>query len=128
MRKGILVLGLLALLVAGCATIGSLQPGSGSTFEVYDKSYDEIWRAAVTVVTRSLTIVEYNKDAGTIKAEARAGLATCGEVVGVFIKPARKGEKKYTVEVLSLKRLRTQITGQNWEQTIIAGMKTELDI
>ena len=120
---------LLVLALAGCATIGSLRPGSGgSTFEIYDRNYDVIWKAAVRVASRSLTIVESNKDAGTIKAEARAGMTTWGEVVGIFIVPAGKGEKKYTVEVLSLKRSRAQLTGQDWEPTIIAGMKAELDM
>ncbi|HLE17968.1 MAG TPA: hypothetical protein VI728_06760 [Syntrophales bacterium] len=123
-------LSILIFLAVGCATIGSLKPGtgSGSTFEVYDRNYEEIWKAAVTVVGRSLTIVESNKDTGTIKAEARAGITTWGEVIGVFIHPASKGEQKYTIEVISLKRSRLQITGQNWEPTIIIGMKAELNL
>lgn len=124
----LLILLCLFPLLAGCATVGSLRPGSGSTFEVYDRSYDEIWKATVSVISRNLTIVESNKDGGAIKAEARAGIATWGEVVGVFITPISRGEKKYTVEVLSLKRSMGQITGQNWAPGIIAGIKAELNI
>jgi len=126
--RSILILVIISALVVGCATVGSLRPGSGSTFEIYDRTYEEIWKAAVKVIGRSLTIVESNKKSGVIKAEARAGLATWGEVIGVFIAPARKGEKRYIVEVISLKRARYQITGQNWEPAIIAGIKAELDM
>ena len=118
----------LSILLLGCATMGSLRPGSGSSFEIHDRTYDEIWKAAVTVVTRSLTIVESDKASGTIKAEARAGITTWGEVVGVFITPPRKDERKYTIEVLSLKRYQIQITGQKWEPSVIAGVKAELNL
>ncbi len=116
-------------LISGCATIGSLQPGSGgSTFEVHGKSYDEIWKASVHAMSNNLTIVESDKLSGTIKSEARAGIATWGEVVGLFIRPTTEGADKYTVEVLSKKRLQTQITGQNWEPSVIANIKAELGI
>jgi len=126
MRKYLLVL--LLLMFTGCATIGTLHPGSGRTFEVNDRNYNEVWKAAIRVAGRNLTIVQSNKDSGIIKAEARVGLATWGEVVGIFITPTREGEKKYNVEVVSQKRSRLQITGQNWEETIVSGIKVELDI
>lgn len=127
-RSKIIVFVFCILLFAGCATIGSLQPGRGATYVVSKKSYDEVWKAAITVVSRSLTIVESNKEHGIIKAEKRAGLFTWGEVVGVFINPPNIQSKQYIVEVISKKRLQTQITGQNWAPTIIAGMKAELGI
>lgn len=123
------VLGALAALAAtGCATVDSPQAGrGGSQFEVRGKSYDDIWRAANRVVARSLTIVESNKETGTLRAEKGVGLATWGEVVGVFVRPQRNGAPVYTVEVQSLKRSMIQLTGQDWTQTIISGIKAELD-
>ena len=95
---------LFLVLISGCATVGGLQSGSGgSTFEVYGKSYDEVWRASVHAMSSNLTIVESDKHSGTIKSEARAGMATWGEVVGLFIRPTSEGADKYTVEVLSKK-------------------------
>ena len=117
-----------SLLLSGCATIGSLRPGDGTSFEITNKSYDQVWKAAITVVGRSLTIVESDKQTGVIKAEKGAGLATWGEVVGVFIKPANTDSKRFTVVVESKKRVLFQITGQNWERTIIEGIKAELDL
>jgi hypothetical protein len=36
------LLGFFSLLLVGCATMGDLRPGSGSTFEVRNKSYNEV--------------------------------------------------------------------------------------
>ncbi len=120
---------LLVGLLSGCATVGTLQPGSGgSTFEVRGKAYDEIWKASVRAMTANLTIVESDNASGTIKSEARTGMTTWGEVVGLFIRPTSAEADRYTVEVQSLKRLRTQITGQNWEPSVIANIKAELGI
>ncbi len=63
------------------------------------------------MVRADLTLVESNKETGTIKAESRAGMSTWGEVVGVFIRPPQPGATVYVVEVQSLKRSKAQITG-----------------
>ena len=85
-------------LITGCATIGTLKPGAGgSTFEVRGKSYDEVWKAVVRTASRSLTIVESNKESGVLKAEKGAGMATWGEVVGIFVRPTSNGAAVYTV-------------------------------
>lgn len=124
------LIALLAVLVlAACATTDSLQPGTGgSSFEVRGKSYDDIWKAVVTVAGRSLTIVESDKAAGILKAEKGVGLTTWGEVVGIYVRPATSGAAVYTVEVQSLKRSRAQITGQDWTTTMVSGIKAELGI
>ncbi|WP_319587950.1 hypothetical protein [uncultured Desulfobulbus sp.] len=117
-----------ALSISGCATIDTVQPGTGgSTFEVRGKSYDEIWKAVVRTASRSLTIVDSNKESGTLRAEKGVGMATWGEVVGIFVRPTNNGAPVYTVEVQSLKRARAQITGQDWTSTMISGIKAELD-
>lgn len=124
------LIALLAVLVlAACATTDSLQPGTGgSSFEVRGKSYDDIWKAVVTVAGRSLTIVESDKAAGILKAEKGVGLTTWGEVVGIYVRPATSGAAVYTVEVQSLKRSRAQVTGQDWTSTMVSGIKAELGI
>lgn len=114
--------------LSGCATIDTLQPGTGgSSFEVRGKTYDEIWKAVVRTASRSLTVVESNKETGMLRAEKGAGMATWGEVVGVFVRPTSNGASVYTIEVQSLKRSRVQLTGQDWTSTMIAGIKAELD-
>ena len=129
LRRSLLVLPLAAALLPGCATIDSPMPGrGGSSFEVRGKSYDEIWRAVSATASRSLTVVEDNKDSGTLRAERGAGLTTWGEVVGIFVRPARNGAAMYTVEVQSIKRSTVQLTGQDWTQTMISGIKAELGL
>ena len=118
------VLGLFALV--GCNTVDSVQPGKGQKFNVAARSYDQVWRAAIAVVSRQLTIVEESKASGTIKSESKAGFTTYGEVVGVFIRPAGVNATSYEIEVVSLKRDAIQITGQDWTKTVIAGIKAEL--
>ncbi len=112
--------------LSACNTLDSVQPGKGRTFTISGRSYDQIWKGSVAVISRQLTIVEESKSAGVIKSEAKAGLTTYGEVVGVFIRPATAGSASYEIEVVSLKRGAIQITGQDWTNTIIAGIKAEL--
>lgn len=118
----------LFLLLTACASVDSLRPGNGgSTFEVRGKAYDDIWKAAVRAMSTNLAIVESDKVAGVIKSEVRAGVATWGEVVGLYIRQG-PANAYYTVEVQSLKRMRTQLTGQDWEPTVVARIKSELDM
>lgn len=114
--------------LVGCATINSLQPGGGTSFDVSGRSYDDIWKAVVRTASRSLTIVENNKESGILKAEKSAGMTTMGEVVGIFVYPSKLQPDSYTIEVQSLKRSQFQITGQDWRATMISGIKTELDL
>ena len=114
------------LFLSGCNTVDSVQPGKGQKFTVAGRSYDQVWKASVAVVSRQLTIVEESKAAGTIKSESKAGFTTYGEVVGVFIHPAGVPAASYEIEVVSLKRDAIQITGQDWTNTVIAGIKAEL--
>ena len=78
-------------------------------------------------MSNNLTIVEKSKEFGFVKSEKGVGLATWGEVVGVFISPANKPAEKYQIEVQSYKRSRLQITGQDWTQSIVTAIETELE-
>jgi hypothetical protein len=124
--KKLLAVGVMLSLLAGCATIADVYPGEGRSFHVHDKTYDQVWMAAVTVAGRNLTIVDREKEAGVIRAEKGIGPWTSGQVVGVFISPPSEESALYTVEVVSKERYKFQIGAKNWEQTIIEGMKAEL--
>lgn len=50
-------------------------------------------------MTRSLTIVESDKNTGVIKSAKGAGITTWDEVVGVFIYPADANSRRFTVEL-----------------------------
>ena len=120
------VLAIMMLCLPGCNTIDSVKPGKGVTFQVRGKTYDQVWKASVAVMSRQLTLVEDSKERGYVRAEAKMGFATYGEVVGVFITQAGQNAPVHTIEVVSLKRSSLQITGQDWTRTIIAGIKAEL--
>lgn len=127
MKKIILILSLLTL--AGCATTSTLKAGNtgGTKITIENKTYDQVWKAALKAMSNQLTIVEKSKENGVIKAEKGVGVTTWGEVVGVFISPTKPSAPRYVVEVQSYKRSRLQITGQDWTQTIVTGIETELD-
>ncbi len=126
--KSLFILFTLALLLSGCATVEGLRPGTGSVLEIRGKTYNEIWKAAVRAANKNLTVVYNNKNRGEIRAEAAAKLASWGEVVGIFITPTSDKAPKYTVEVVSQKRSKIQITGQNWERAIISSIQVDLDL
>lgn len=125
----LLISALALMILSGCATTDTLKPGnSGSTkFNVTGKTYEQVWKASVKAMSNNLTIVEKSKEQGYIKSEKGVGMATWGEVVGVFITPPNKEAEKYIIEVQSYKRSRLQITGQDWTQTVITNIETELD-
>jgi hypothetical protein len=115
--------------IAGCAAVTRVEPGSGSQLTVEGRTYDEVWRAAVNVVGHHLWIgTGTSKERGEIQAVGGVSRFSAGEVVGVFIKPANTRSDQYTVEVVSRKRGSVPLTGKNWEQTIIDGLKTELKL
>ncbi len=119
---------LLIGILGACATVEDLRPGTGSVITIEGKTYEQIWKAAVKATNKNLTIVYNNKQRGEIRAEAAAKIASWGEVVGVFISPTTPKASKYTVEVVSQKRSKLQLTGQNWERSILASIQVELDL
>ncbi len=119
---------LLSAFVSACSTMADLQPGSGGTvLDVRARSYDAIWNASVRAMSQEgLTIVESDKATGTIKSESSVGVFSWGEVVGLFILPAKPGSRRYTVEVVSRKRAQYQIADKNHEPVVIEAVRAGL--
>jgi hypothetical protein len=115
----------LAAALAGRAPTNSLRLRVGGTtfFEVHDKSYDQIWKAAIAAASSSLQILESNKETGIIRARPSMSLARWGEDVGIFVRPTSRANV-YTVEVESPK---TALHSPDWANTIISGMTADLD-
>ncbi len=115
--------------ITGCATVARVEPGSGSQLTVERRTYDQVWQAAVKVVGQYLTIsVGTDKGRGEIQAKGGGGRFSPDAMVGVFIRPANTPSDRYVVEVVSRKHVSVPLTGKNWEQTIIGGLKTELKL
>lgn len=120
--------GLLASSITACSTIDGLQPtDEGITVEVENKPYVEVWKSSVNAMSTNLAIVEMDKSTGVIKSEAPAGMATWGEVVGLFITPTTKFADSYKVRVVSKTRSTYQLTGQNWAPSVAARIQADLD-
>lgn len=131
MKRWLRAVGVCALAVgaSACSTIDSLEPtDSGITVEVAHKPYAEVWKSSVNAMSTNLAIVEMDKRAGVIKSEAPAGMATWGEVVGLFISPTTKTSDRYTIHIVSKTRSTYQITGQNWAPSVAARIQADLDI
>ncbi|MBV7552058.1 hypothetical protein KW841_06805 [Pseudomonas sp. PDM28] len=124
----VLAVGALCLWVAACSTVDGLQPSDrGVTVEISNKTYNEVWKSSVSAMSTNLAIVEINKSAGVIKSEAPAGMATWGEVIGLFVTPISKTADTYTIRIVSKKRSTYQITGQDWAPSIAARIQADLD-
>lgn len=123
----VLGLGLLVSSISACSTIGGLESSDGGiTLEVTNKPYAEVWKSSVSAMSTNLAIVEINKSAGVIKSEAPAGLATWGEVVGLFITPPGRVSDSYKIHIVSKKRSKLQITGQDWAPSVAARLQADL--
>jgi hypothetical protein len=59
--------------------------------------------------------------------EVPAGMATWGEVVGLFITPTNKLSDSYKIHIVSKTRSTYQLTGQNWAPSVAARIQAELD-
>ena len=119
------------LSLSGCASMvptqADLDPGKGTTFEITGRDYPEIWQTAVVVLSNfGLSITELNEAGGKVQAFRGMTWNSNGENVALYITPPRSGEKKYSVEVVSVKASKVQITGPDWEPKIEAAMKEKL--
>ena len=114
--------------ISACSTVEGLHPSdTGITIDVSNKTYNEVWKSSVGAMSTNLAIVEMDKGAGVIKSEAPAGMATWGEVVGLFISPVTPTAPNYSIRVVSKKRATYQITGQNWAPGVAARLQADLD-
>ena len=51
-----------------------------------------------------------------------------GDPVGVFIEPPEESARNFTVTVVSEHAVQTQLTGQDFKDTMIAVMKAHLNL
>lgn len=120
----------IAILASGCANIGSLKPGEGTSFYVNKRSYEEVWQAAIQALQDNhLTIVEKIEEKGIIKAENPIDWFSWGEVVGIFLeKNTEPGFEKIKVEVISLRKVKPNSSATDWTSPVIDRMKQILKL
>jgi hypothetical protein len=121
------MLWLVAMLLFACTTAAATQPRANSVvFEVHSSSYDEVWQAATSVADRLLTVTESDKRAGTLKASRGVVMGPWGDVVDFSIRPVKNDASTYRIEISSLKHPDTQLSRQDWVNTMIYRIKAEL--
>lgn len=118
----------MGLLLAACASVDSLQlsNGSGKSFVVPGKNYEQIWHAATVAMRTDMIIVESHKPSGVIKSRVVNG--TAGKVVGFFIQPTDESAPQYTITIVSKKPLQTQFVDRDWEPSVVEDFKSALGL
>jgi len=107
------------LLLVGCATMADVHPGDGHAITIEQRSYDDIWAAAMKVADEHFEIRENDKVTGIIRAERGFHYGSYGEWIGIFITPPASGAPRYRLEVVKRRKFKAQI-GEwvNWEHKV----------
>ena len=127
-RVGVVLLVLSLLLpFAGCASMDSVKPGSGRTWEARGRSYEEIWRAAIQVMNEHADIVRQDQAQGIIIADRPYHFMGDNGWFGIFITPTSQASEKYRVEAVYRTRLYGQIPMQSWEQKLLRDIADTLE-
>ncbi len=118
---------LACLLLAGCQSMADVQPGDGRTLTITGREYAAVWQAAVRVADEHFEIREQDQARGVILAERTIAAWGYGAWVGIYITPPAAGATAYTVEVVSRKKLMTNVTEQGWEKKVLRDLLDVLD-
>jgi hypothetical protein len=103
-----------------------VPPGTGAQEVFQGHTYDQMWSAAYQVATTNLVVKEHDKAAGKILAEQPVSVWSYGAWVGIYITPATAGASAYTLEVVSRKRLASDIGAEDWETKVLTDVKVAL--
>ena len=117
------------LFLTSCSTMGTLynELPSAPSFTVEGKSYDQVYDAAFSVMSSKFAIESADKNTGIIKASNSMSAFSWGEIIGVSITPP-KNASSYIVRVKSLKKAKTQITGEDHTKDVMANIKNKLGL
>jgi len=107
--------------------MSDVQPGDGRRLTITGREYDAIWQAAIKVADEHFEIREQDKGRGAITAERTMTAWGAGAWVGIYITPTTAGAATYTVEVVSRKKLMTNLTEQGWEKKVLRDLQDALD-
>jgi hypothetical protein len=114
---------LVMLVFAGCQSLSDVKPGDGKKLTIEQRSYDEIWRAALRVTQEHFEIREQDRSRGTILAERTRTFMEAPSWIGVYITPSVSGASSYTVEVVRRKWMTTNVNVQDWERKVLRDLE-----
>ena len=119
---------LIVLGLSACATSSSISKSDGKSFQVHDRSYGDVWNAAILTVASVGAIESQDRYRGEVRGHKGASAWSWGDAVGVFIEPSEESARNFTVTVVSEHVAQGQITGQDFKDTMIEVMKAQLDL
>ena len=110
------IVGVLGL--AGCTSLNTAEKAQGSGEQVvYKAPFDEVWAAMPEVITNAgLQFVSANNDKHVFLAEHGVSGWSWGENVAIFV--GKIESEKTSVEVITKRKLVTNITAQDWDGPI----------
>lgn len=118
----------LVLVVSACASSSSIRPSDGRAFRVQNRSYSQVWNAAILTIASVGAIESQSRRYGEVRGHRGASAWSWGEAIAVFIVPPSEAARDFTVTVVSEHIMQTQISGQDFGSTMISTMKAHLDL
>jgi uncharacterized lipoprotein len=108
--------GILAL--TGCTTVNTAADAKGSGEQVvYKAPFEAVWTATPTVITNvGLRLVSTNDEKHVFLAKHGISGWSWGENVAIFVEKVETN--KTSVEVVTKRKLVTNITAQEWDEPI----------
>ncbi|MBA4149470.1 MAG: hypothetical protein H0X66_15260 [Verrucomicrobia bacterium] len=116
----------LIILSAGCATQRQVAQMEGrGAAEVYNASFNEVWRAAIDAAQiGDLQVQTVDRERGYIAAGRGMRLATHGENVGIWVRQVSPSQTE--VEVVSRQAGPPKLWFKNWQNDIFNSISANL--
>jgi hypothetical protein len=108
----------LSSMLTGCTSIGDVRDSRGKGLQrTYEASYDMVWEIVPAAMNDvDLAVVGQSEQDGYVLGSRGMTAFSWGERVAVFLE--RAGLSSTLVEVVSKKRLETNITAKNFERAL----------
>lgn len=125
-RRWSLVLAVAAAATAGCQTMSEVRPGEGRREAIEGHTYDQVWGAAEQVARAHFGVKEQDKAKGTIVAERPISVWSYGAWIGIYVEPPGGAGRTFTVEVVSRRRVASDIGVYDWETKVLGDVREVL--
>ncbi len=115
------------VLMAGCASMGSVSGLKGhGHVGIYDVPYEEVWAALPRAMeSLKLSVGFSDEKQGKIVTDTPLTLWSYGEAIAVFVE--RAGNSQTRVEVVSRKKMGTNIFAFSYQDRILDALDKELN-
>ena len=119
---------LVCVMLMGCVSSHSITAADGTSFQVKDRAYKDVYNAAILTVASVGEITAQNRKKGEVRGLKGVTGFSWGEAIAVFISPPNESARNFTVTVVSEHVMQTQLTGTNFGPSMIAAVKARLNL